>query len=346
MDDAQRAFLDDLLSTPSPAGYERDGQAVWTAYVEGVADDVWTDDYGSAVGVVRGDGPTVAVAGHADEIGLIVRRIDDGGFVHPGAIGSVDPTTVRGRQVTIHGASGPVGGVVGQTPVHLRDERFDEREVAELRIDVGAADGDEAREVVEVGDPITVDSPARELLGDRIAGRGMDNRVGGWVAAESLRRAAERGVDATVYAVNTVQEEVSKLGARTVGSDLAPDATFVVDVTFTADHPSSYPEKGGDVRLGDGPVVTRGSVNHPRLVSVLREAAAAAGIETQLETTGNVPGTDTEVVAGRGGGRPAALVSVPSRYMHTPVEVVDTADLDATADLLAATAGRVAAEWG
>lgn len=347
MTDAPREFLERLLSTPSPSGYERDGQAVWTEYVEPVADAVETDAYGSTVAVRHGaeDAPTVAIAGHADEIGLIVNRVDDDGFVQPGSIGGVDPTVVRGQRVTVHAADGPVAGVVGQTPIHVRQERHDEAEVTDFRIDLGAADGEAARDLVEVGDPITVSAPVTSLQDGRLAARGLDNRVGTWVAAEAFRRAVAADPDATVVAVSTVQEEITRLGAQTVGYDLDPDAVFVVDLTFTSDHPLAVPDRAPDAELGGGPVVARGSVNHPALVGALRDTAGGLDLALQFEATGTTPGTDTERFAIQGGGVPSALVSVPSRYMHTPCEVVDSADLDATADLLAAVVRGAGEEW-
>lgn len=349
MNDDAREFLDRLLSTPSPSGFEGEGQAVWAEYVEGFADEVETDAYGSAVAVRRGTagegGPTIAVAGHADEIGMVVRRIDDDGFVHPASIGSPDPTTLRGQHVTVHGADGPVRGVVGRAAVHVREERFDEAEVTDLRIDLGAADGEAARDLVTVGDPITLETPVRDLQDGRLAARGLDDRAGTWVAAEALRRVGETDPDATVVAVSTVQEEITKLGARTVGFDLDPDAVFVVDVTFASDHPLAVPGRTADVDLGGGPVLARGSVNHAALVAAVHETARATGADLQFEATGTRPGTDTEAFASSRHGVPSALVSLPCRYMHTPTEVVDLADLDATADLLAAVVERAGGEW-
>ena len=341
MDDRQREFLDDLLTTPSPSGYETAGQRVWIDYVSEFADEVRTDEYGNAIAVLEGDGPEVAFAGHADEIGFIVRRIDDDGFVHLGRIGGSDKTVSRGQHVTIHGSDGPVHGVIGQTAIHLRDgddDGYDD--VREQKVDVGVEDGDAARELVEVGDPITFASTVEELQGDRLAARGVDNRVGIWTAAEGLRQAAERDVDATVYAVSTVQEEVGLQGARMVGFDLAPDAAIAVDVTPAVDYPDAPGDRTGDVSLGEGPVVARGSANHPVVVDAVREAAGDAEIDVQLEAAGIRTGTDADAFYVQQGGIPSLNLGLPNRYMHTPVEVIDTGDLAAAADLLGAFAER------
>ncbi|MFC5279095.1 M20/M25/M40 family metallo-hydrolase [Halorubrum rubrum] len=342
MDESRRAFLDDLLATPSPSGFETAAQRVWVDHVSAFADDVTTDAYGNAVAVHEGDpdAPTVAVAGHADEIGFIVRDVLEEGFLRIAPVGGSDRTVSKGQHVTVH-ADEPVRGVVGQTAIHLRDPDTDEYEAIEGQfVDVGASDADEAREHVSIGDPVTFSSGTRELVGSRIAARGIDNRAGIWVAAEALRRAAAADVDATVHAVSTVQEEVGLRGARMVGHDLeAVDAFVAVDVTHATDNPDVDAERRGPVELGDGPVIGRGSANHPVLVDLARDAAADAGIDVQLQAAGTRTGTDADAFYTARGGVPSLTVSIPNRYMHTPVEVVDLEDLDRVADLLAAVAG-------
>jgi putative aminopeptidase FrvX len=339
MDDDRREFLTDLLTTPSPSGYEAVGQRVWVDYVRGFADDVWTDDYGNAVAVHEGDADaSIAFGGHADEIGYIVRDITDDGFLRIDRIGGADRTVSKGQHVTVH-AETAVAGVIGQTAIHLRD-REDEThdDIAEQFVDIGAADGDEANELVEVGDPVTVETQVRPLHGDRIAARGMDNRVGIWSAAEGLRAAVEADVDATVYAVSTVQEEVGIQGAKMVGFDLDPDAAVAVDVTHATDNPDIPGKRVGPVELGAGPVISRGSANHPSLVELARGAAGDAGVDIQLQATGSRTGTDADAFYTSRGGIPSLNLGIPNRYMHTPVEVIDTDDLDAVADLLGAMA--------
>ena len=339
MDDDRRAFLTDLLTTPSPSGYEAVGQRMWLDYVREFADDVWTDDYGNAVAVHEGTADaSIAFGGHADEIGYIVRDITDDGFLRIEPIGGADRTVSKGQHVTVH-AETPVAGVIGQTAIHLRDlEDESLQDISEQFVDVGAAGGDEAHELVEVGDPVTVETRVRPLHGDRIAARGMDNRVGTWSAAEGLRAAVEAGVDATVYAVSTVQEEVGIQGAKMIGFDLDPDAAVAVDVTHATDNPDIPGKRTGPVELGAGPVVSRGSANHPSLVELARDAAEESGIDVQLQATGSRTGTDADAFYTARGGIPSLNLGIPNRYMHTPVEVIDTADLDAVADLLGAMA--------
>jgi putative aminopeptidase FrvX len=336
----RRAFLDRLLETPSPSGFETRGQRVWIDYVESFADEVWTDDYGNAVAAYEGGETELALAGHADEIGFIIRRIDDNGFLRIGAIGGADRTVSKGQHVTVH-ADDPVAGVVGQTAIHLRDtgeESYDD--IGDQYVDIGATDREEAESLVSVGDPVTFSTTVESLHGSRLAARGMDNRIGVWAAAEGLRRAVETGVDATVYAVSTIQEEVGLQGARMVGTDLAPDAAVAVDVTHATDSPGVPGKRRGPVELGGGPVVSRGSANHPTLVALARSAAEDAGVDVQVQASGSRTGTDADAFYTASGGTPALNVGLPNRYMHTPVEVIDETDLRDLAALLGRLADR------
>ncbi len=340
MNDTSREFLEALLSTPSPSGYETNGQRVWIDYVSEFADDVWTDDYGNAVAVHEGsgDGPEIAFGGHADEIGFIVRDIDDNGFLRISRIGGSDRTVSQGQHVTIH-SDEPVQGVIGQTAIHLRDVGSEEyNDISEQFVDIGATDQEEAEELVEVGDPITFSTELFELNGTRLSARGMDNRVGTWSAAEGLRQAADNDVDATVYAVSTVQEEVGIKGAQMVGFDLDPDAAIAVDVTHATDNPDVKGKHQGPVELGEGPVVSRGSANHPKVVDLARQAAEEADVDIQLQATGTRTGTDADAFYTSRSGIPSLNLGIPNRYMHTPVEVIDTEDLDGVAALLGAVA--------
>lgn len=335
MDDRQRAFLESLLDTASPSGFETAGQRVWIDYVSEFADDVQVDEYGNAVAVHKGGDTEIAITGHADEIGLMVRNITDDGYLELSRIGGSDRTVTRGQHVTVHATDGPVPGVVGQTAIHLRD-REDEgvEDVAEQHVDIGVEDGDAARDLVDIGDPITVASGLQSLADTRLAARGMDNRVGIWTAAETLRRASERDADATVYAVSTVQEEVGLKGAQMVGFDLDPDAVIAVDVTHATDTPGVPGKRSNGVELGNGPVVTRGSASHPQLVEALRSISGDDDISIQLQATGIRTGTDADAFYTQRGGIPSLNLGLPNRYMHTPVEIVDTDDLVAAAELL------------
>ncbi len=341
MDDRQRAFLESLLETASPSGFETDALRVWREYVSTFADEVQTDAYGNTVATINpGAGPSIAFAGHADEIGFLVRDVTEDGFLRLTSVGGSDPTVVKGQHVTIH-AEPPVQGVVGQTAIHLRDGDDDRETITEQFVDIGVTDETTAQELVSVGDPVTYSTASYELAGDRLAARGLDNRVGTWTAAEGLRRAAERDVTTTVHAVATVQEELGLQGAKMVGYDLQPDAIVAADVTHATDSPDVPTETEGPIELGAGPVIARGSANHPRVVELARTSATAAGIDSQLQATGSRTGTDADAFFTARGGTPALNVGLPNRYMHTPVETIDLTDLDAAAELFAVMATRV-----
>ena len=344
MNDERRAFLYQLLQTPSPSGYEAPGQRIWVDYVEGYADEVRTDEYGNAVAVHEGDPDCdveVALAGHGDEIGFIVRHIEEDGSVRIAPIGGSDSTVSKGQHVTVHSADGPVNGVVGQTAIHIRPKDDDSvDDISEQHIDIGASDGDEAADLVERGDPVTFTTEISELHNDRVAARGMDNRIGIWAAAEGLRRASEAGADATVYAVSTVQEELGLQGARMVGYDLDPDAMVAADVTHATDAPGTPGKRKNGIELGEGPVIARGSANHPALVQAFRATAEDEDIDVQLQAAGTRTGTDADAFFTSRGGTPSLNVGLPNRYMHTPVEVIDTADLDRLGRLMGAFAVR------
>jgi putative aminopeptidase FrvX len=345
MDDDQRGFLEDLLETASPSGYETPGQRVWVDYVSGFADDVTVDEYGNAVAVHEGDPDVdvaVALAGHGDEIGFVVRRVTDDGYLKLGRVGGSDKTVSRGQHVTVHTDDGPVHGVVGQTAIHLRDNDDEVPDVAEQYVDVGATEGDGARDLVERGDPVTFTQQVQDLEAGRVAARGMDNRVGIWAAAEGLARAVAAEADPTVYAVSTVQEEVGLKGARMVGFDLDPDAVVAADVTHATDSPSVPAGAETGLELGGGPVVSRGSSNHPAVVDAVRDVASAREIDIQLQAAGIRTGTDADAFYTVRGGIPSLNVGIPNRYMHTPVEVVDLDDLDAVATVLGRFGARAA----
>jgi putative aminopeptidase FrvX len=341
MEQPRRAFLEDLLSTATPSGFETAGQRRWVEYVEDFADEVRTDDYGNAVAVVEGGDSAVALAGHGDEIGFMVRDIEDSGALRMTAIGGSDRTVSKGQHVQIHTDDGPVPGVIGQTAIHLRD-REDESvdDIGEQHVDIGADDAEEAEELVERGDPITFDQTVSELENGRIAARGLDNRIGIWAAAEGLRRAAESDPEATVYAVSTVQEELGLQGAKMVGFDLAPDVVVATDVTHATDAPGTPGKRATGIDLGAGPVVARGSANHPRVVEAVRDVAAEADVDVQLQAAGSRTGTDADAFYTSRGGIPSLNLGVPNRYMHTPVEVLDLEDLDSAAELLGAFGAR------
>jgi endoglucanase len=334
-------FLKKLLETPSPSGFEARGQRVWADYVNRFVPAVQSDPYGNVFAALKsGSTPKILLAGHADELGLMVSYISDEGYIYFQGIGGVDRAMLRGRAVLIHGPQGPVPGVTGHLAIHLQspDDRKKVPEFHEVFIDIGVRSKAEAQELVRVGDAITKDAGVVRLAGSRIAGRGCDNRIGTWAAAEALRLLAPREVDleASVVALSTVQEENGLYGATMAGYRIRPDIAVVIDVTHATDIPLCSKTKHGDVKLGGGPVVSIGSANHPVLVERFRQVAAKHGIPLQYEANPRFSGTDADAIFVQRGGIPTINLGLPNRYMHSPVEVIDLNDLEALAELLAA----------
>lgn len=340
MRDISFDFLKRLLETPSPSGFEVRGQRVWAAYAERFAEKIESDSYGNVFAMLNPEGsPKILLAGHSDELGLMISHITEDGFLYFKGIGGVDRAMLRGRRVIVHNIAGPVSGVTGHLAIHMQepDDRKKVPEFHEVFIDIGVGSKAEAEKLVRVGDAVTMDANVLSLAGDRIAARGCDNRIGTWSAAEALRHlATERErLRASVVAVSTIQEENGLYGATMAGYRVRPDVALVVDVTHATDIPICSKPKHGDVKLGGGPVVSIGSANHPVLVERLRKIAAEKTIPVQFEVNPRFTGTDADAIFVQRGGIPTVCIGLPNRYMHSPVEVIDLTDLDALARLLA-----------
>ena len=337
-----------LLEAHGPSGYE---QAVAAVFREACApfSEVSHDTVGSTVGRVAGTGggPTLAIVGHYDEIGFIVHHVDDDGYLWFKPVGGWDPQVVVAQRVVVQTDGGPVPGVIGRRPIHLlkEDARKEPVKLEELVIDIGARDGDDARERVRLGDVAVIDASPVEFPNGRLVSRALDNRVGCYVAIEVARRVAEAGgAPGDVCAVGVTQEETVFGGSHTTAYSLRPDVAVVVDGTWATDQPGVEETKTGRLRLGGGPVLTRGSTMDPQLFELLRAAAEAEGIPYAVEVTGRATGTDADAFHRSRGGIPTAVVTVPMRYLHQPIEMIDLADLEATVALLVAFAQRVTAD--
>jgi putative aminopeptidase FrvX len=303
------------------------------------------DGIGSSVARIGEPSPLLAVVGHIDEIGLVIRHIDEKGFLWFAPIGGWDPQILVGQRVEIQGRSGPVPGVVGRKPLHLLDAETRKKvvELKGLHIDIGADGRERATELVRVGDPAVIASEPLTLSGERLVSRAMDNRLGAYVALEALRRCHERGSleQASFAAIAAVQEEIGLFGARTSAFAVQPDLAIVVDVTHATDAPGVDEKELGTHSLGSGPVIYRGATLSPKVFDLLVETAEAEGIEHTVGATGNSTGTDADAVQFARSGIPTSLVSIPLRYMHSPVEMVDLGDVEATVELIAAFAARL-----
>ena len=342
MDARLRDFLARLLDARAPSGYETPAAAVWREEAGRFADRVWGDVQGNAFAEIVGTGgPIVMLAGHLDEIGLIVNYIDEQGFLWVKTIGGWDPHVLVGQRVDVLARGGPVLGVIGRRAIHLleREEREKAVKVKDLWIDIGAGSGDEAKERVGIGDAAVIRSDTVELGADMVAARSIDDRIGALVALEALRRAGEMGCSARVVAVGTTQEEISYRsggGASTSSFDVAPDAAIAIDVTHASDHPQVDPKEHGEVKLGQGPVLARGAAINDAVLEGLVSAAEAKEIPYQVQAIPSSTGTDADNIYTTRAGVAAAVVSIPNRYMHSPNQLVDVRDVEKAAELIAA----------
>jgi len=340
-------LLDRLLRTPSPSGYEAPAAQVWRDAASFA--ELETDRIGSSIARVpgAGDGPLVAIVGHIDEIGLTITHVDEKGYAWFLPIGGWDAQILVGQRVEVQTRDGLVAGVIGRKPVHLlKDEQKKMAvELTGLHIDVGAADRDEALALLRIGDPVVVRAEPMRLAGGRLVSRSLDNRLGSYVALEVARRCHERGgLTADVAGVAAVQEEIGLHGGGTSAYLLQPDLAIAVDVTHATDVPGVEEKESGSHPLGSGPVIGRGSTLAPKAYELLAEAAESAGIEYTVEASGRWTGTDADAYQISRAGIPTGLVSIPLRYMHSPVETVDLGDVEAAVELLVALASSLDGE--
>jgi putative aminopeptidase FrvX len=332
-------LLESLLIAAGPSGHESDPARVWR---DGCAEfaEVGSDHLGSSFARVAGTarGPTLAVVGHIDEIGLHVTHIDDDGFLRFGEVGGWDPIVLISQRLRVLTRDGPITGVVGRKPIHLlKDEdRKKAPELKDLFIDVGARTGEEARGLVRIGDVAVIDAGPVELRGDLVVARALDNRVGCYIAAQAARLvAADGGSPGDVLALAVVQEETTFAGSLTSAFGHRPDVAIAVDVTHATDQPGIELGQVTKHTVGSGPVLARGTSLHPRVFELLYEAGKNSGIPFTVESIGRSTGTDADAIHRTRTGIPTGVVSVPSRYMHSPVELVSLGDLDAAARLIA-----------
>lgn len=334
-------FLRTLVNTPSPTGHEVRGQRVWLDYVKQYADETFSDAYGNCVAVLnKGGSPRIMLAAHADEIAMAVNFINEDGFIYVRKMGGIDAAITKAQRVTIHTRMGPVKGVVGNVAPHLAKHEGEPKapKIHDIFIDIGASNRKEAEKIVRIGDPITLTDEFDVLRNDLAVARAFDNRIGTFAVAEALRLLKESKVklNAETCAVSNVQEEVGLLGARQIAYSLKPDIALVVDVTHATDYPTVNKCQHGDVKVGKGPTLTHGGCNHPEVVARLEAVAKTKKIALQHEAMSATSGTDTDVIFWTRGGIASALISLPNRYMHSPVEVVSLKDLEQIPELLAA----------
>ena len=339
LSDSATDFLKHLLDAPGPSGFEGRAAAVWREHARGFA-DVRGDVMGNSIAVVNpGGSPTIMLAGHVDEIGLIVTYVDDQGYAYVGPIGGWDPQNLVGQRVIVRGRDGEVSGVIGKKPIHLLepDDRKKPAEIKAMHIDIGAKDKDDALQLVSVGDPAVLAAEPLNLPNGRLVSRSLDNRLGSYVALEVARRiSAGEDVPVGVVGCAVSQEEIGLFGSATTGFSLNPEIGIAVDVTHATDAPGISKQENGDHALGSGPVIGRGSTLSPKVSALLRETAEAEGMDFTLEASGRYTGTDADSLQVARGGIAAGLVSIPLRYMHSTVEMISLDDVEGTIRLLEA----------
>lgn len=330
-------FLLRLLDTPAPSGFEEPAAEVVAEYARTWADDVHVDAIGNVhVTVNKGaSGPRVLLTGHIDEIGFVVTRIDDKGLLRFEQVGGWDLSVPVGQRVRVLTRNGVVLGTVGKLATHQMKDRSKAPTIKDLWLDIGVATGDEAKALVRIGDPIVLDTTPHVFANRRVMSRSVDDRIGAFIALESARRAA--GSDVEVVAMCATREEIGCIGAMPGTYHADPDEAIAIDVTWTSDVPGDHQE---DADVGKGPTVTFGATTRARIGHELVAIAEDASIDIQISASGRLTYTDADSVVRAGRGVPVGVVSIPTRYLHSPGELFALEDAEAAIDLLARWATR------
>ncbi|MBI2805734.1 MAG: M42 family metallopeptidase [Planctomycetes bacterium] len=338
MHDASYRFLKSLLTTPSPSGYEQRIQEVVRVWARPLADDVRTDLHGNVIAAINPTGsPRIMLAGHCDQLALMVQHIDSDGFLYVQPMGGWDMQILLGHRLSVWSRTGPITGVVSRKAPHIltADERKKIPEFVDIWIDIGARDRAEAETLVALGDTITVELSCQEMRNGLLTSPGCDDKVGVWTVMETLRLLHGRPLQAAVFCVSTVQEEIGLRGAHTSAYGIHPTVGIAVDVTHATDTPGNEKKQLGETKLNAGPVVFRGPNINPHVHERLAAIAKEKEITIQTRGAAKATGTDANAIQLARAGVAAGLVSIPNRYMHSPVEVVGLTDLDSAARLLA-----------
>lgn len=333
----ERDFLRRLLESPGASSFERRPARVWREQARGYGAEVTSDAYGNSFArFSTGGSPRVMLAGHIDEIGLLITYVDESGLLSFTGVGIRDGTGLPARRVRVVSGDREVLGVISRKPDHLvrPEERGKPVKMESLWIDIGAKDKADALNRVQPGNFAVFEGPVLELSESRWAAKAMDNRVGAYVALEAARRAAAAGARAEIVATATTQEEISGVGANVAAYELQPDLAVALDLTHASDVPDVEKKIQGDIRLGAGPVIEIGATVHEGLTMRLRECAQREGIGFQTGFSGMRTSTDADDIPKARSGAPTLLLSIPNRYMHSPSEVVDLNDVEAAVTLL------------
>lgn len=342
MNSEQIDFLTTLLETPSPSGFEMAAQQLWAAEMKRYTQSVQCDAYGNTWALIEAagkDAPTLMVEAHADEIGFMIRYVTPEGFLRVECVGGSDTAIARGRRVAFAGRKGTVTGVIGNTAIHLRNADEKPPKTWELFVDVGADSDKEVEKLgLAIGDVGVYNDGPMTMNGKRLVGRALDNRLNGFILARIARTLKKDGIRPAwnIVLTNTVQEEVGCIGASMIAHRINPQVAICLDVAHATDSPGIDKARFGDIKLGKGPSLTHGTANHPLIVERLVKVAKKAKIALQHEAAGRRTGTNTDSIYITRDGIPSALVSVPIRYMHSPIETADLDDVDAATRLVCA----------
>lgn len=334
-------FFRNYINTPSPVGFESAGQKLWIDYIRPHVDTIFTDPYGTAVGVVNPEAPfKVVIEAHVDEISWFVNYINNEGLIYLKRNGGVDHQIAPGQRVFIHGKKGPVKAVFGWPAIHTRISTQDKEPVAKVEnlfLDTGARNKKEVEDLgIRVGSVVTYQDGFDELAFDYFIGRAFDNRIGGFMIAEVARllKEARKKLPFGLYVVNAVQEEIGLRGAEMIARRIKPNVAIITDVTHDTSTPMINKMIEGDTACGRGPSLSYGPAVHNKLLQLVEDVAEKAAIPVQLRTVSRSTGTDTDSFAYANDGCPSVLISIPLRYMHTTVEMLHRRDIEQTIQLM------------
>ncbi len=336
-----KALLEKLSNAHGISGYEGNIRAIIQKEIESCVDEVKTDTFGNLIAVKKGKSPSVMIAAHMDEIGLMVKYVDDEGFVRFAKVGGWFDQTLVNQRVLLHTKKGDIAGVIGSKPVHVMESEEKKKaiEAKDMFIDVGASSRDEAIAMgIEPGVTASIDQKLVGLANDTVTGKAFDDRAGGAVLITAMQRIASISLKPSVIAVFTVQEEVGLKGARTSAFGLNPDVALAIDACIPGDHPG-IKKTDSAIQVGKGPVITvmdaggRGVITHPRVLEWLCETAKANGIPYQMDVTERGT-TDASAISLTREGIPSGVISVATRYIHTPVELLSLQDLEKSVELV------------
>lgn len=334
-------FFRNYINTPSPVGFEHTGQRLWIDYIRPYVDDIFTDPYGTAVGVINPEATfKVVIEAHVDEISWFVNYVNNEGLIYLKRNGGVDHQIAPGQRVIIHGKKGPVKAVFGWPAIHTRINTPDKEPVAKVEnlfLDCGARNKKELEDLgVRVGNVVTYQDGFDELAFDYYIGRAFDNRIGGYMIAEVARllKEGKKKLPFGLYIVNAVQEEIGLRGAEMIARRIKPNVAIITDVTHDTSTPMINKLIEGDTVCGKGPSLSYGPAVHNKLLQLVEDVAEKSNIPVQLRTVSRSTGTDTDSFAYANDGCPSVLISIPLRYMHTTVEMLHRSDIEQTIRLM------------